>query len=349
MTVVQISGREISLNAPPFIVAELSGNHGGSLQKALELVEVASTCGVDAIKLQTYKPETMTLDMNVNEFKINVGGLWNGRSLFELYKEGQTPWEWHKEIFDLANKLNLVAFSSPFDATAVDFLQELDVPCFKIASSEVTDLPLIRKVSETGKPLLISTGMASLIEIDEAITAARTSGCAQIVLLKCTASYPAKPEELNLETIAHMRETFGCEVGFSDHTIGIGSAIMSIAYGASVIEKHLSLDVNDGAIDSEFSMTPQAMKQLVEEVKSTWLSKGEVKYGPTESELKSIKYRRSLYAIKDINEGEALSHDNVKAIRPGLGLKIKYIDILIGKKVNKSIKRGTPLNWDIIS
>lgn len=349
MKIVHISGREIGINKPPFIVAELSGNHGGSLQKALELVNVAAECGVDAIKLQTYKPETMTLKLNINEFKINVGGLWQGKSLFDLYKEGQTPWEWHKEIFDLANKLGLIAFSTPFDLTAVDFLQDLNVPCFKIASSELTDLPLIRRVSQTGKPLFISTGMGSLTEIDEAITTARNAGCEQIILLKCTASYPASPNELNLETIRHMRETFGCEVGFSDHTLGIGSAIMSIAIGASVIEKHLCLDNKDGAVDSEFSMNPQLMKQLVDEIRENWVAKGEVTYGPTESEVNSIKYRRSLYAVEDIYEGDELSLDNVKAIRPGLGLKIKYLDILIGKKVNKFIKQGTPLSWDIFS
>lgn len=348
MREVTIQNRKIGLGQPPFIIAEMSGNHNQSLDRALEIVEEAAKSGVHALKLQTYTPDTLTLDVETPEFVIkSKGNLWEGKKLYDLYKEAYTPWEWHKPIFDKCKELGLIAFSSPFDETAVDFLEELDVPCYKIASFENVHLPLIKKVASTGKPIIISTGMATLAEIDEAVRTAKNNGCKDLILLKCTSTYPALPSDSNILTIPHMKKLFNCHVGLSDHTLGLGVAIASVALGATVIEKHFTLSRADGGVDSAFSLEPLEMKQLVDETTRAFDSIGEVCYGPTEKEIESRKRRRSLYISEDMRAGESITHENVKVIRPGLGLSPKYLSLLIGKKVNKDIKKGTAVNWDL--
>ena len=349
MKSVQIAGRDIGLNYPPFIIAEMSGNHNQSLERALEIVEAAAKAGAHALKIQTYTPDTMTLDLDEREFHISdPNSLWAGTSLYKLYAEAHTPWEWHKPIFDRARELGIIAFSTPFDDTAVDFLESLDVPCYKIASFENTDLPLIRRVAATGKPLIISTGMATAAELDETVRAAREAGCKDLILLKCTSTYPATPANTNILTIPHLRELFGCEVGLSDHTMGIGVSVASVALGATVIEKHFTLNRADGGVDSTFSMEPFEMAQLVVETERAWQALGQVSYGPTEAEKKSIVFRRSLYIVKDLKAGESLSKENLRAIRPGLGLPTKYFEMLLGKTVKQDVKKGTPFNWELV-
>jgi len=344
-----ISTTKIGRNSPPFIIAEMSGNHNQSIERALEIVESAAKTGVQALKIQTYTPETMTLDIDEREFFISdPKNLWAGSSLFKLYAQAHTPWDWHEAIFKRAKELGIIVFSTPFDSTAVDFLESLDAPCYKIASFENTDLPLIRRVAATGKPMIISTGMASLAELDETVSAARLAGCKDLILLKCTSTYPATPEDTNILTIPHMRELFGCEVGLSDHTLGVGVSIASVALGATVIEKHFTLSRSDGGVDSTFSMEPNEMSQLVQDANRAWQALGSISYGATLAEQKSLQYRRSLYIIKDLNEGETLTKENVKAIRPGLGLSTKYIDQVLGKTLNRSVIRGTALKWDMI-
>ena len=349
MKFIQIAGREIGPNHPPFIIAEMSGNHNQSLERALEIVEAAAKSGAHALKIQTYTPDTMTLDLDEREFHISdPKSLWAGTSLYKLYGEAYTPWEWHKPIFDRARRLGMIPFSTPFDDTAVDFLESLKVPCYKIASFENTDLPLIRRVAATGKPLIISTGMATVAELDETVRTAREAGCNDLLLLKCTSTYPATPENTNILTIPHLRELFGCEVGLSDHTIGIGVAVASVALGASVIEKHFTLNRADGGVDSTFSMEPAEMAQLVMETKRAWQALGQVSYGPTEVEKKSLQYRRSLYVVQDLEAGDLLTQENVRAIRPGLGLPTKYLEQILGKTVNQDIKRGTAFKWGFL-
>ncbi|WP_340005369.1 pseudaminic acid synthase [Paenibacillus sp. FSL K6-0276] len=346
---INIAGREIGLNCRPFIIAEMSGNHNQSLDRALAIVEAAAQSGVDAIKLQTYTADTMTLDINSGEFMIEgADSLWKGNSLYNLYKQAYTPWEWHAEIFKRCNELGLIAFSSPFDETAVDFLESLNVPAYKIASFENTDLPLIKKVASTGKPMIMSTGMATPAELDEAVRTAREFGCSQLVLLKCTSTYPAEPTNSNLSTIPHMRQLFNCEVGLSDHTLGIGVSIASVALGATVIEKHFTLSRADGGVDSAFSMEPHEMKSLVEETTKAWQSIGEISYGATKSEQESKGFRRSIYASKDIKSGETITKDNIKVIRPGYGLPPKYLDQVMGRTAKVDIPQGTALSWEII-
>lgn len=347
---IKIGSREIGKGYAPFIIAEMSGNHNQSLARALEIVEAAALAGVHALKLQTYTPDTMTLDLDEGEFHIgDAGSLWAGTSLYKLYSEAYTPWEWHKPIFDRARELGIIPFSTPFDDTAVDFLESLDVPCYKIASFENTDIPLIRKVAATGKPMIISTGMATVAELDETVRAAREAGCNDIVLLKCTSTYPATPEHTNLRTLPHLRELFGCEVGLSDHTMGIGAAVASVALGATVIEKHFTLRRADGGVDSAFSMEPEEMRVLVTETERAWQAMGSVHYGlQSDGERKSAVYRRSLYAVKDIAKGVQLSSDNIRAIRPGLGLPPKFEPVVLGMCARMQIKRGTPLSWDMI-
>ena len=346
---MQIAHRIIGHDSPPFIIAEMSGNHNQSLERALEIVEAAAKAGAHALKIQTYTPDTMTLDLDEREFHINdPNSLWAGTSLYKLYAEAHTPWEWHKPIFDRARELGIIAFSTPFDDTAVDFLEGLDVPCYKIASFENTDLPLIRRVAATGKPLIISTGMATVAELDETVRTAREAGCKDLILLKCTSTYPATPANTNILTIPHLRELFGCEVGLSDHTMGIGVSVASVALGATVIEKHFTLNRADGGVDSAFSMEPAEMAQLVVETERAWQALGQVSYGSTQAEKKSLQYRRSLYVVKDLKAGDLLTQENVRAIRPGLGLPPKYFEVVLGKTVKRDVKRGTALGWELL-
>lgn len=346
----KIANRTIGPSHPPFVIAEMSGNHNQSLNRALEIVEATAKTGAHALKIQTYTPDTMTLDLDEREFHISdPKSLWKDASLYKLYGEAYTPWEWHKPIFDRARELGIIAFSTPFDDKAVDFLESLDVPCYKIASFENTDLPLIRRVAATGKPLIISTGMATVAELDETVRAARGAGCKDLVLLKCTSTYPATPENTNIRTIPHMRELFGCEVGLSDHTMGVAVSVASVALGATVIEKHFTLNRADGGVDSSFSMEPAEMAQLVVESGRAWQSLGAVSYGPTEAEMKSLQFRRSLYVVCDLKAGEKLTRESVRAVRPGLGLPTKYLEILLGKTINRDVPRGTALNWDLLN
>ncbi|MBE3594363.1 MAG: pseudaminic acid synthase [Candidatus Carbobacillus altaicus] len=349
MKEITINQRKISRNDPPFIVAEMSGNHNHSLERALQIVESAAKAGVHAVKLQTYTADTMTIDQSEGEFFISdPNSLWKGKSLYELYQEAYTPWEWHEPIFRKCKELGLLCFSTPFDETAVDFLESLNVPAYKIASFENADLPLIKKVAATGKPMIVSTGMATLAELDETVRAIKEMGNEQIILLKTTSTYPASPEHTNLLTIPHMRELFDCEVGISDHTMGIGVAIASVALGATVIEKHFTLSRADGGVDSAFSMEPHEMKALVEESEKAWQAMGKVFYGPTEKEKSSLKFRRSLYIVKDMKAGEVITKEHIRSIRPGYGLEPKYFDYIVGKRVNKEVKKGTPLSWDLV-
>lgn len=350
MKTIEIQDRKIGNNHPPFIIAEMSGNHNQSLERALEIVEIAAKTGVHALKIQTYTADTMTLDLDRDEFFINdPKSLWYGKSLFELYQQAYTPWEWHKPILDRCRELGIIGFSTPFDFTAVDFLESLDVPFYKIASFENTDLPLIRKVASTGKPIIISTGMAAIAELDETITTAKQAGCQNLILLKCTSSYPSTPKDTNLLTIPHLRDLFDdIQVGLSDHTLGIGVAVASVALGATVIEKHFTLNRADGGVDAAFSMEPQEMKQLVIETERAWQAMGKISYGVTAAEQKSLIFRRSLYIAENMQSGDILTPDNLRAIRPGQGLPPKYYNLLLGKKIKADVQAGTPLKWELL-
>jgi len=346
---IDISGSLIGLQHEPLIIAEMSGNHNQSLERALAIVKAAADAGAHALKLQTYTPDTMTIDLDEREFHISdPNSLWAGSALYKLYGEAFTPWEWHKPIFDRARELGIVALSTPFDDTAVDFLESLNVPCYKIASFENTDLPLIRRAARTGKPLIISTGMATIAELDETVRTARESGCNDLILLKCTSTYPATAENTNILSIPHMRELFGCEVGLSDHTMGVGVSVAAVAHGATVIEKHFTLSRSDGGVDSAFSMEPAEMTQLVAETKRAWQALGQVSYGPTDAERPSLQHRRSLYVVENIKAGAVLTRANVRAIRPGLGLPPKYLEVVLGRTAKQDVKRGTALNWQMI-
>lgn len=334
---------------PPLIVAELSGNHNQSLSRALELIEVAADCGVDAIKLQTYTADTITLDVAKDEFVVRKNGsVWDGRTLHSLYAEAHTPWEWHLPMIERARELGIAWFSSPFDFTAIDFLETLQVPCYKIASPEVVDLPLIRKCAATGKPLIISSGMASITDLAEAVTTAREAGCKNLTMLKCTTDYPASPENSNLRTIPHMAQLFSCRSGLSDHTLGIGVAIASVALGSTLIEKHLTMRRADGGPDSHFSLEPGEMQLLVKECRAAWQAVGSVRYGPTDAEKSYLAARRSLYVTKDMRAGDLLTPENLRSIRPGFGLPPKNYEMLLGRHVTRDIKRGTATSWDIV-
>lgn len=346
---MKIGNRNVGAGHAPFIIAEMSGNHNQSLDRALLIVDEAAKAGAHALKLQTYTADTMTIDCDEGEFFISdPNSLWKGASLYKLYQEAYTPWEWHKPLFDRARSHGMEIFSTPFDETAVDFLESLNVPCYKIASFENTDVELIKKVAATGKPMIISTGMASVAELDESVRAARAAGCKDLVLLKCTSTYPATPENTNILTIPHLKQLFQCEVGLSDHTMGVGVSVASVALGASVIEKHFTLRRADGGVDSAFSLEPEELKSLVIETERAWQSLGKVSYGATDAEKKSLVFRRSLYVVSDVQAGETLTVDNVRAIRPGLGLPTKFLSMALGKKARTAIKKGTPLNWDLI-
>ena len=345
-----LGGRPVGLGHPPLVIAEMSGNHNQSLERALAIVEAAAKAGAHALKLQTYTADTMTLDLDQGDFRIaDPSSLWAGRTLYSLYDEAHTPWDWHLPLFTRARELGMIPFSTPFDESAVEFLETLDVPCYKIASFENNDLPLIRKAASTGKPLIISTGMASVADLDESVRAAREAGCRDLVLLKCTSTYPATPSNTNLRTIPHLRELFGCQVGLSDHTMGMGAAVASVAMGATVIEKHFTTARADGGVDSTFSCEPEEMRALVAATEAAWQALGEVRYGlQSEGERKSMVFRRSLYAVEDIAAGELLTHDNVRAIRPGFGLPPKFIDIAVGMRAQTAIQRGTALRWELL-
>lgn len=347
---IKIASREIGCHTRPYLIAEMSGNHNQSLQRALDIVDAAAAAGADAIKLQTYTADTMTLNVRSSGFVIeDANSLWNGRQLYDLYAEAHTPWEWHVPIMERAAANGLHCFSSPFDETAVDFLDSIGVPAFKIASFENTDLPLIRKVAGTGKPMIMSTGMATVAEIDEAVQAARAAGCGQIILLKCTSTYPATPEATNVRTIPHMRETFGCEVGLSDHTMGSGVAVAAVALGACLIEKHFTLSRADGGVDSAFSMEPYEFRQLRQESERAWLALGTVTYGGTRSEVKSRAFRRSLYIAHDVKAGELLTSANVRVVRPGFGLAPKFREMVLGRRVARDAPAGTPITWQLLA
>lgn len=350
MNEIKVSNLEIGRGHKPFIIAEMSGNHNQSLERALDIVEAAAKSGAHALKIQTYTAETMTLDIQSPDFLISdEESLWKGNSLYELYQQAYTPWEWHKPIFDRVRELGMIPFSTPFDETAVDFLEELDVQLYKIASFENNDIPLIKKVAATGKPMIISTGMATVAELDETVRAAREAGCKDLILLKCTSTYPATADNTNISTIPHLRELFDVQVGLSDHTMGTGVAVASVALGATVIEKHFTLSRTDGGVDSAFSMEPHEMAALVVETERAWQAMGNITYGPTEKEKASMKFRRSIYVAKDIEVGEAFTKDNIKVIRPGYGLEPKYYEQVLNMKANKKLIAGTPLSWELLS
>lgn len=334
----------------PFVIAEMSGNHNGLIDRAIEIVHAAADCGVNAVKLQTYTADTMTIDSPREDFVVNSAkSPWNGRRLHELYQEAHTPWEWHKELIDVATSRGLICFSTPFDSTSVDFLESLGMPLYKIASFENTDHTLIRRVAQTGMPLIMSTGMATLEELEESVSVAREAGCTDLTLLKCTSTYPAPPSETNLMTIPDLGQRFSCDVGLSDHTLGIGVAVAAVALGARVIEKHFTLSRADGGVDSAFSLEPHEMAQLVQETKRAFEALGSVSYGPTESEGDSLKFRRSLYVVQDIQEGEVVTTENIRIIRPGFGLAPKFFEQVLGRKAKTFLSEGTPLNWEVIS
>lgn len=342
---MKISNFEIGNHYKPFIIAEMSGNHNQSLDRAKEIIKAAADSGAHAIKLQTYTADTMTINHKGGLFDItDNNSLWYGRNLYELYEEAHTPWDWHKPLFDYAKELDLICFSTPFDETAVDFLETLDVPCYKIASFENTDHPLLKKVAQTGKPIIMSTGIASIGDIVESVQVLKENGCGQIVLLKCTSTYPATPENTNLTTIPVLKQIFpDCVIGLSDHTMGIGASIASVALGARVIEKHFTLSRADGGVDSAFSMEPEEMKTLVVESERAFQSLGQVQLTIQKSEEKSKIFKRSIYAVADIKVGEILTRKNIRVIRPGDGLEPKYFDVILGKKAVSNIKIGTPL------
>jgi pseudaminic acid synthase len=349
MKSVKIGKYEIEMGGKPFVVAEMSGNHNQSLERALEIVAAAAKAGAHAIKLQTYKPETMTLNVERSEFRIqDPKSLWSGRHLFDLYREAHTPWEWHKRIFDFCNTLGLLCFSTPFDETAVDFLETLDVPCYKVASFENTDIPLIKKIAKTGKPVIISTGMATISELEEVVGASRKAGIEDLILLKCTSAYPAEPFSINLRTIPHMSEMFSCPVGLSDHTMGTGVSVASVALGAPFIEKHFTLSRKDGGVDSAFSLEPAEFAELTQSARVAWEALGRVQYDRSVEETKSLAFRRSIFVTKTINAGETINKENVKCVRPGFGLPPKHWEAVMGCIAKIEMAPGTPLSWNLI-
>jgi len=347
---MQIAQRPIDAQHRPYLIAEMSGNHNQSLERALQIVDAAAAAGADAIKLQTYTADTMTLKVDAPDFVVqDPNSLWAGRHLHDLYAEAHTPWDWHGPIMRRAESLGLHCFSTPFDETAVDFLESLQVAAYKIASFELTDLPLIRKVARTGKPMIMSTGMATVAEIDEAVQCARAAGATDITLLKCTSTYPATPENSHLRTLPNLRATFGCEVGLSDHTMGLGVAVAAVALGATLIEKHFTLRRADGGVDSAFSLEPEEFRQLRIETERAWQGLGHTAYGGTQAEEKSRAFRRSLYVSAPVKAGELLSADNVRIVRPGFGLPPKFYELVLGKRASRDLAPGTAVSWDCLS
>jgi N-acetylneuraminate synthase len=347
---MKILDREIGPEQRPYLIAEMSGNHNQSLERALAIVDAAAAAGADAVKLQTYTADTMTLDVRAPGFVIEDDkSLWAGRQLYDLYREAHTPWEWHAPIMARAASHGMHCFSTPFDDSAVDFLEGLGVPAYKVASFENTDLPLIRRIARTGKPMIVSTGMATAAEIDEAVRTAREAGCRDLVLLKCTSTYPATPANTHIRTIPNMRDAFGCAVGLSDHTMGCGVAVAAVALGAVMVEKHFTLRRADGGVDSAFSLEPEEFAQLRIETERAWQSLGRVAYGGTQAEEKSRVFRRTLYIARDVAAGEALTAENLRIVRPGFGLAPKFYDVMLGKRVNRALPAGTPLSWDHVA
>jgi len=347
MKQIQIAGRPIGPDHPPYVIAEVSANHNGKLETAMRIIEEAKKAGADAAKLQTYKPDTITLNCDSEDFKIR-GGLWDGRTLFELYEEAHMPWEWHRPLFEHARKVGITLFSSPFDNTAIDLLEDLNAPAYKIASFEAVDLPLIKYAASTGKPMIISTGMANAEEIQEAIDAAREGGCKELAVLHCVSGYPAPAEDYNLRTIPDMIQRFGLVTGLSDHTLDNTTAITSVAMGASIIEKHFTLDRSGGGPDDSFSLEPAELAALCQGVKTAWSSLGRVDYGRKSSEQGNAKFRRSLYFVKDMKGGDLITHDCLRSVRPGFGIAPRYFDQLIGRKVRSDVRFATPVSWDVI-
>ena len=348
MKEIQIAGRLIGQKYAPYIIAELSANHNGKLDIAMKIIEEAKKSGADAVKLQTYTADTITLNSDAEEFQIH-GGLWDGKTLYELYKEAHMPWDWHKPLFEHAHKLGITIFSSPFDNTAVDLLEDLNAPAYKIASFEAVDLPLIKYVASTGKPMIISTGMANAEEIQEAIDAAREGGCKELAILHCVSGYPAPAEDYNLRTIPDMIERFGLVTGLSDHTLDNSTAIASVALGASIIEKHFTLNRNGGGPDDSFSLEPAELSALCRDAKTAWKAMGSVDYGRKSSEQGNIQFRRSLYFVKDLQVGEVITPDSIRSVRPGFGISPKYLNDLIGRPVVRDVRYGTPCKWDLIN
>jgi pseudaminic acid synthase len=345
---IEIAGRKIGADFPPYIIAEMSANHNGDIHRALQIMEEAKKAGADAVKLQTYRPDTITLKSDSEDFKIH-GGLWDGESLYELYTKAHMPWEWHKPLFKKAKELGITIFSSPFDFTAVDLLEELDAPAYKIASFELVDHALIARVAKTGKPMIMSTGMANEDEIKEAINVAKDNGCEELVILHCVSGYPAPASEYNLATIADISQRFGVLAGLSDHTIDNATAVAAVVLGACVIEKHVTLDRNGGGADDSFSIEPLELTQLCRDAKTAWSALGKINYERTPAELGNIKFRRSLYVVKDIVKGDILTVDNIRSIRPGFGLEPKYYEQVLGCRANQNISTGTALSFDLFN
>lgn len=344
---ITIDGRKIGLDYPPYIIAELSANHNGDIHRAFAIMEEAKKAGADAIKLQTYTADTITLECDSEEFQIH-GGLWDGKNLYQLYQEAQMPWEWHQPLFEKAKELGITIFSSPFDFTAVDLLEELNAPAYKIASFELVDLPLIKRVAQTGKPMIMSTGMANEEEIAEAIAMAQANGCQELVVLHCVSGYPAPADQYNLRTIADMSVRFNVLAGLSDHTIDNATAVAAVALGACLIEKHVTMDRNGGGPDDSFSLEPHELTTLCKDAKTAWAALGKVNYERTEAEKGNVKFRRSLYVVKDIKAGDRLTHNHVRSIRPGFGLPPKYLEQVVGMTAKVDINCGTPVSFDLL-
>lgn len=348
MSSIKINNRHISQGGPVYIIAEISANHNQDYGEAVRIIRAANEAGADAVKLQTYTPNTLTIDCDKEEFRIGEGTLWEGRNLYDLYSEAYTPWEWYPKLKDVAEELNIDLFSTAFDPTAVDFLEEMDVPVHKVASFEIVDIPLIEKMARTGKPLIISTGMANLGEIEEAVQAARNAGASEIALLKCTSAYPAPPEEMNLRTIPHLSEAFGVPVGLSDHTLGIEVPIAAVALGACIVEKHFTLSRSVPGPDSAFSLQSHEFKAMVGAIRMAEKALGEVHYGVREEEAKSRAFRRSLFVVKDVKAGEIFAEENVRSIRPGYGLHPRHLHQILGSRASMDVARGTPLKWEMV-